>query len=136
DDDSGPGLFSRIDRRGTEVLGPGTYWVRANEYGSNNALPAYTLSVTAMSVPGGDAYEPDDAAMQASAIAMDGTPQAHSLHVGTDVDWARFTLTAPSEVTIETNGAAGDTELRLFGPYRPTPHPAYDDDSGPGLFSR
>ena len=47
DDDDGNGFFSRIDRSGAAALGPGTYYVRINEYGSNGTIGQYTISVLA-----------------------------------------------------------------------------------------
>jgi hypothetical protein len=43
DDDDGPGLFPRIERR----LGAGTYHVEVNEYGNNATINAYTMTYTA-----------------------------------------------------------------------------------------
>jgi hypothetical protein len=41
DDDSGNGLYSRIQR----TLAAGTYFIRLTEYGQNNSLALYTLRV-------------------------------------------------------------------------------------------
>src|SRR5207247_570228 len=96
------------------------------------------ISVLATPASGvGDAFEVDDTAAQASEIAISGAPQTHSFHVGTDVDWVRFTLANASNVTIETDGVAGgSTELRLYGPDNSTTQIAYDHDSGNGNYSR
>jgi hypothetical protein len=90
--------------------------------------------------PGGgiilaDAYEVDDTAGAASTITPDGTPQNHSIHVSADVDWVKFTLAVESDVTIETDGVAGDTEMWLYGPNSSTALIAYNDDAD-GFFSR
>ena len=94
-----------------------------------------TVSGTVTST--GDAFEADDAPAQAKTIPTNGTAQSHSLHVSTDVDWVTFTLQAPSDVTVETDGVAGgDTEVRLYGPNSSTTAVAYDDDSGNGYYSK
>ena len=41
-DDGGSGLFSRISR---DDLAPGTYYVKVDEYGNNNTIASYTISV-------------------------------------------------------------------------------------------
>ncbi|MBI4581228.1 MAG: choice-of-anchor D domain-containing protein [Planctomycetes bacterium] len=84
----------------------------------------------------GDDYEPDDSAAQATTIATNGTPHTHSIHVGDDVDWVKFTLSQTSNVTIETDGSSGDTEIILSGPDNPATFIEYDDDDGNGSFSR
>lgn len=44
DDDGGSGLFSRIDRTcGVDALPAGTYYVRVDEFGDNDAIDAYDL---------------------------------------------------------------------------------------------
>ena len=47
DDDGGAGTFSRIDRTGGGVLAPGEYFVKIQEYGSNDAIEDYTVLVLA-----------------------------------------------------------------------------------------
>jgi V8-like Glu-specific endopeptidase len=47
DDDDGAGLFSRIDRLcGIDPLPPGTYFVQVDEFGDDNVIDAYDLSLT------------------------------------------------------------------------------------------
>ena len=83
-----------------------------------------------------DAYETDNTAARARTISTSGTAQTHSIHRGSDVDWVKFTLSQKSNVVIETNGASGDTEMRLYGRNSSTRLMEYDDDDGNGLFSR
>lgn len=46
-DDGGSGLFSRIDRTcGSDALPPGTYYVKIDEFGNNNTIDAYTVSMS------------------------------------------------------------------------------------------
>ena len=135
DDDDGVDLYSQIVRNGTSALAAGTYYVRVSEYGQNNTLSRYTLSVLA--TPAGDEYESDDTAATARTITTDGVAQTHSFHVGTDVDWVTFTLAATSHVTIATDGdVGGDTILNLYGPNSSTTLVESDDDDGVGLYSQ
>ena len=83
----------------------------------------------------GDAYEPDNLRSDAKPLA-NGQPQRRSIHRPGNVDWARFTIPAAGarDVRLETSGIRGDTQLwltRASGALL-----AYDNDSGPGLFSR
>jgi len=135
DNDSGNGAFSRIERSGANALEPGTYYIRVNEYGSNQTVAAYTLSVLASPVVPPDAYEPDDTADAATALVPDSGPQTHNLHSGADVDWFKFTLGSQSDVLVETRGVAGDTRIRLYGPDDPNLLIASDDNTGVGDFS-
>ncbi len=136
DDDSGPDLYSQIDRSGSQALPAGRYYVRVNEFGGNDLLSSYSLRVF-VTPSRGDAFEVDDTPDQAKAIATDGTAQVHNFHAGTDVDWATFFLAGLANVTIQTTGVrGGDAELRLFGPDDPARQIAYDDDSGGGLYPR
>jgi len=87
------------------------------------------------STPAGDAYEDDDTPGQAKTIATDGTAQTHSIHVPDDEDWVTFTLSQTSDVTVQTDGASGDTIIALYGPDSTTTVVDWDDDSGQNLFS-
>jgi hypothetical protein len=82
---------------------------------------------------GGDAFEPDDTAGTASPIAS-ASPQSHSLCPAGDEDWVTFTLGQESAVTVETSGPAGDTRMWLYD--SGLDQIEFDDDDGPGLFSR
>jgi len=55
DDDGGSGFFSHIDRAcGVDALAPGTYHVKIDEYGDDDPIPSYTLSVLATPCPSGE----------------------------------------------------------------------------------
>ena len=47
DDDSGNGAFSRIERAGQNALPPGTYFLKVDEFGTDNIIANYTIAVTA-----------------------------------------------------------------------------------------
>ena len=83
-----------------------------------------------------DAYEVDDSGLSSKSILTDGTPQVHSFHTSSDVDWVRFLLGQTMHLVIETDGTAGDTEMWLYGPNDYVTEMAYDDDGGNGSFSR
>jgi hypothetical protein len=82
---------------------------------------------------GGDAYEPDDTWGQAPWI-YGGSPQTHSIVPVGDVDWVKFSLSAESEVVVETSGPGGDTRMWLYD--SSVTELEYNDDEGSGLFSR
>ena len=66
------------------------------------------------------AYENDPTQGSAKSIS-NGLTQPRSKHEAGDVGWAKFTI------------GSGDTEMRL---YSAGTRLAFNDDSGPGLFSR
>lgn len=136
-DNDGNGSFSRIRCQDDHALGPGTYYVKVGEHGSDQTIGRYTISVKATRVPPPDAYEADAAdntADYATTIVVDAGPQTHSIHVTSDVDWVSFTLVAQSDIIIETRGASGNTQLWLYGQDASTPI-VFNDNSGVGDFS-
>ena len=129
-DDGAEGLFSRIQT----WLSSGTYYVEVDEFGDNDAIAAYTVSLdVSETVEAVDAYEPDDASDQATVLEP-GVPQEHSIGPVGDEDWFTFTLGEDRLVALETSGPSGDTRLWLYddGLFEL----AYDDDGGEGAFSR
>ena len=50
-----------------------------------------------------------------------------------DVDWVQFTLSADSEVLLETSGSGGDTRMWLYDSN--LNQIEFDDDDGNGVFS-
>ena len=131
DDDSGIGFCSKIQQ---QSMPPGTYYIHLIEYNSNSEIAAYVILLTATPIPQPDSYEDDDTSGQAKDLLPDA-PQTHSIAPAGDHDWAKFNLKAKTNVTIETSGVSGDTELYLYESDGLS-LVAYDDDSGPGLFSR
>ena len=84
-----------------------------------------------------DAYEPDDSQEMAKTIAS-GQVQNHNIHEARDVDWTKFTVTAPGAVNarIETAGAAGDTLLGVYNGFGGPLVADNDDIGGANKFSR
>lgn len=82
----------------------------------------------------GDSFEPDDDSFQASTI-LAGETQSHTIHIPGDEDWVCFDLEERSNITLTTDGPAGDTVLELYDADGETLIAA-DDDSGPGAFSQ
>lgn len=117
---------------------PGTYYVgyimrgAVPEYGTSDntvIIPNETLTVTCS----GDAYENDNSSGTAKTITA-GATQTHSICPATDQDWVRFTLAAPSAVTLQTGGAGGDTRMWLYN--SSLTQLDFNDDFGSTLFSR
>ena len=108
--------------------------VRISDTAASGASDVSNAPFTIVAAPpGSDAFEPDDTAAAAKAIAL-GTPQTHSIQPATDQDWMTFTLAAPTNVRIATSGPLGaDTVLYLYGSSQSLI--ASDDDSGPGYYS-
>ena len=70
-------------------------------------LPAIRLGTP------GDDFEPDSVWQEARTI-VPGAPQSHSIVPAADVDWVKFTLSAPSAITLRTSDTPGDTRLWLY----------------------
>lgn len=109
----------------------------ANAQDNARALDATALTVAnfrASCAGCTDAFEPDDASPDATAL-LPGVAQTHSICPVGDADWLTFTLTEDSEIVLETSGAGGDTVLTLYAADGTTIIET-DDNSGAGLFSR
>lgn len=123
-------------RYGPTNLGVGThnyYFYFTDGNGGSDRLPGSgTYSGPSVSSTG-DSYEPDNIYSQANWI-YDGSPQNHSIVPADDLDWVKFSLSEESEVVIETSGSSGDTRMWLYD--SSLIQIDYDDDDGPGLFSR
>ncbi len=93
------------------------------------------LPMAAQAYPA-DPYEPDNTAMSAK-IVCNRQVQNHNIHLIGDVDWVKFKVGGfgAKNVRVLTSGAAGNTQIWLFGPNSATKCIAYDDDSGIGNFS-
>jgi uncharacterized protein YjdB len=86
---------------------------------------------------------PSSSSSAATAKAIsNGEVQNRSLHQSGDVDWLKFTLERPGDVTIRTAArtghTGGDTMLTLYGPDNSTLQIATNDDdpARPGYWSR
>ena len=111
DDDGGTDLCSLIDCSAAGALPPGLYFIRVQSK-DQSTIPAYTLSLTvsATVLPDPDAYEVDDTSAAAKPIAA-GEAQARTIHVPGNTDWAQFTLSTASDVTIN---ATSNTRVWLY----------------------
>jgi hypothetical protein len=131
DDDSGDGLFSRIERGGANELPIGTYRVRIRAKDGGATISQYTFLYTRDL----DVYEPDDSPAQASNFTF-GSPQTHSLIPAGDEDWVRINLSVAGDMVLETSGVpGGDTRMQLLQADGQTVIEE-DDDDGPSLYSR
>jgi len=106
DDDSGVGACSKIQT----TLGPGTYYVKIQDYGNNNIIPEYFVSLTVL---GPDSYENDNTWTSAKYI-YPGLTQIHSIFPANDTDWVKFDVTTNSIVNITLSGETGDTIMYLY----------------------
>ena len=108
--------------------------------GSSTLILCALLIVMATAMPAiglitPDRYELDNVGGSAGWIYPAET-QHRNIHAPGNKDWAKFKLTAPRTMTIQTAGTTGDTVLRLYGPDSSTTQIAFNDDAGTGLFSR
>lgn len=102
---------------------------------SRFTVPRNSSVVWPMDEYEGSSGSRDNARRNASIISTEGTPQVHTLHSGSDVDWVQFVLGTASRVIIETNGVSGgDTILGLYDEFGT--RLARNDDSGIGAYSR
>ncbi len=132
-DDIRPGNpFSRV-RLG--ALSSGTYYVRVVAYGNHTAIPAYSLKARWTTRYARDAYESDNHLSSAKRI-RNHQIQRRTIHLAGNKDWAKFTISrgGARRILIQTSGRSGDTELRLYS--RAGRRLAFNDNGGPGLFSR
>ncbi|MCI5180771.1 MAG: hypothetical protein D3911_15925 [Candidatus Electrothrix sp. AW3_4] len=81
----------------------------------------------------GDSFEPDNSSSAANTINTSFS-QNHSIIPEDDEDWLKFTLNSPSNITIETTGESGDTELWLYDDSLTQIN--YDDNGGTDNFSK
>jgi murein DD-endopeptidase MepM/ murein hydrolase activator NlpD len=155
---NGKGLYFSADRKLPPALPSG--WSGTNFYivmkvdsgqvvsesneGNNSGQIGHSYDSADIAItragPPGDSFEPDDTPAGAATISTNGSVQTHSIHVGFDVDWVKFTLSSPRNVTIQTDGVSGgDTEMQLYkdlnGSIVQVPG-GYDNNDGPGSYSR
>jgi Ca2+-binding RTX toxin-like protein len=83
-----------------------------------------------------DVYWPDNTPALASVIPTNGSLQDRTIPQGSDVEWARFSLTQTDNVVIQTNGVIGDTVLDLYAAGNTNTPIASDDNGGVLLFSK
>ncbi|MCL1816473.1 MAG: peptidoglycan DD-metalloendopeptidase family protein, partial [Clostridiales bacterium] len=97
----------------------GTYYIQvypwtglANNYSSSY----YRLALTTTAVSAGDRYEPNDTMATATSIANNATITDANIHVSTDVDYYKFTLTSTSNVTVNLSNIPVncDYDLKLY----------------------
>ncbi len=132
-DNGGSGNFSKIQ---IPALAPRTYYLKIREKGNNGTIPAYTLKANWIAATTTvDVYEPDESRNKAKLIA-NGQTQTRSIHTPGNSDMVRFQISNLNalDVVIQTAGSVGDTEMWLFR--ADGSQLAFDDDSGPALFSR
>ena len=115
DDDGGEGKGSLLS---WTFAVSGRYYLKIRDYrpDAGGGQASYRVAVAASArVCDPDAWEPDDSAFQARAIATDGAWQRHNACPQNDVDWVRLLSTNSRAYTIETAnlGPDADTVLSL-----------------------
>ena len=132
DDRSAANRFSRLS---IASLAPGTYFIKVADVGNNEALFAYDLKVNWTQRLAPDAYERDNVRASARRI-RNGQTQQRNIHLAGNRDWAKFTIGSRGAVNlvIQTRGTRGDTQMWVYDSQGN--RLAFDDDSGPGRFSR
>ncbi|MFZ1752554.1 MAG: fibronectin type III domain-containing protein, partial [Caldilineaceae bacterium] len=85
----------------------------------NTSTPTPTHTATRTATPtvvpvAGDAFEIDDLCVQAKNINPDSTVQNHTFHVGTDVDWVRFTAQANKSYVIQVENVGIHADAVIF----------------------
>lgn len=98
--DDAHGLWARIDHPTSNPLPPGTYYIMIQEFGNNETIPAYTLSLTV--TPGGGALVP----------LQNNTPVTGiSGSQGSEKNYVIGVPTGRSNLTIRISGGTGDCDL-------------------------
>jgi cytoskeletal protein RodZ len=116
----------------------GTYYVMVRDLSEDSSGPdaSYSISVKESTfVEGADPYEPDDSVSEASLIDTDGTPQTHTFHTTTDVDFVWFTAEEGLEYIIETGDLLGDCDTVAYLFDEDGTELTYDDDAGEGGYA-
>ena len=92
----------------------------ATAVNTNTPTPTSTNTPTRTATPttipaDADSFEIDNTCAQAKPISIGGAAQGHTFHVGTDVDWVRFTAQANKTyiIQVENLGAKADAVIFL-----------------------
>jgi len=93
---------------GCGMVGPAGFPVQVDH-------PTYLVYLPLMfkSYYPGDAFEPDDAPVQANLLGL-ASPQGHDFAPEGDVDWVYLNLTAGTTYRFQTRNLAGGADTRLF----------------------
>jgi hypothetical protein len=100
DDDGGQGLYSRLTYTASADA---MLFARVSSY-SESQTGAYALTVTSegsVDPPDADAFEPDGSFGLATPIAVDATPQQHTISPGFDEDWVSFPVNEGSTYIVD-----------------------------------
>ncbi|NTV62682.1 MAG: hypothetical protein HGA65_03970 [Oscillochloris sp.] len=132
DDDSGPGVGSRIVWTASSSS---IYFLHVNHYNQSvgGLSTGYGLRVSTEGTAGtADAYEADNTSAAAKDISVNALAQNHTFHVAGDQDWVYFSARQGVEYTITTAdlGTRADTVLELYDPTGTVRLSLNDDYSG------
>jgi hypothetical protein len=125
-DDGGGGGNARIRHR---VAAGGRYIARVSAYGDGTGPYGFRVYLIEQIHIDPDEYENDDDFSLAKAIRI-GTPQQHSFHSGSDVDWLSFEVLRAGYYTIRARGLNSrlDTYIELYD----SSHAYIDEDDDGG----
>jgi len=123
----GGNYYSRI----MTELAAGTYYAKVESYDNSELVPDYYICLSEGA--GGDDFEPDDTAAQASTLTSGVAHGPHSCYPDNDIDYMVFTLSVTSDITVETSGPDGDTYMYLLDSSETVIEE--NDDGGSGYFS-
>lgn len=99
------------------LIAGNSYYIDISSMYSMLYIPNYTFTATRKESYTGeqDAFEGDNSASTAKVLTLN-TPQAHSIHSASDVDWMKFTPSTSGYYSFYTgarNGNAGDADMLL-----------------------
>lgn len=111
----------------------GAYYVMVRDLAEDSVGWEATYSLVVLessSVPGADPFEPDENFASASPLETTGTPQTHTFHTSTDVDFVSFLAEEGVLYRIETWNLEDDCDTVVFLYDRGGAELDYDDDAG------
>ncbi|MDH4208804.1 MAG: PPC domain-containing protein, partial [Anaerolineae bacterium] len=111
----------------------GTYYVMVHDLAGDSAgwEATYSLAVEeSASLPGADPFEPDDDFAAATPLETTGTPQTHTFHTSTDLDFVYFVAEKGNKYRIETGDLQADCDTVIFLYDEEGTELTYDDDAG------
>ena len=126
DDDGGTNKFSKLS---FGLFKAGIYYIKIDEFGNDNEIDNYNLTLTAALIV--DPFENDDVPANYVPIELN-YDYTRSIHPIGDWEYFGFTITDTFNVTLETTGPNGDTEMSVFTDPADEigSQIAYDDDGG------
>ncbi len=132
DDDEGINQFSYI----SGFYRPGSYYIKIDEFGNDNEIDNYNLTLSATLMP--DLNEDDNLPANVIPIELNYNYQRSIYPIGDLEHFSFTTIFVEYNVTLEITGTDGNTEMRVCTDLENEiiTEIAYDDDSGTNGFSK